>query len=336
MTTEKRMIELSKLNLCLMCKYDKVLDFSISLNERNPSFSRGVIYNESLLPNLIKMGKSLKSWFLWRSFPLNTFRNIRFAQFASISSNRTKYDAFFLSLANNSVNLSDKYWVNIDCDTAFKYQNTNYYIPHNDYNNINPFTNVHLNDIDKHALNDTFVYHNKEHSYESFVWSTNGEAKKSFLIRDNKYHILKRATSDLLIEELTTFDFFKRHGFVTPDWLVFHCDIGEPGLCFDIDSSNYGVSFIQKKCLTDNDSILVPLSDFINSDYDLSKPATQLCQTYNIAPQMFIDAVSQFMAENNISNCELDTTNIGLLVHENKPAQFAVWSRLGQCLDIYK
>ena len=99
---------------------------------------------------------------------------------------------------------------------------------------------------------------------------------------------------------------------------------------FRVDTINENLHVIQKRCLTDSDSYLERLIDYVENDSDIEMPIIRMCKANNVSDietKQLIDIVKKYQREFDVEDCLLDTRNMGLLINKTNPKP-VVWGRL--------
>jgi len=244
-----------------------------------------------------------------------------------------------LSLNINSTSISDGYWLNPIKDYDFEYENLQIYFARKEsFGDIDPFRHIVECELTRECgLNDVFAYlHDFKGPIQTFFSTTEGSEIKKWELRNGQYIICKRSSEERREGETKTFEFFARCGIKTPKFETTH-------IAFDIFRdfeyikrryhSQYwanGIDIIEKTCLTDSNSFLVPLANYvIRGDLDIRMPLMRMFEDFKMDLKEFenyTDAILEYQRKNGLQNGEIDVRNFGILVDKNNRATPAVWS----------
>lgn len=295
------------------------------------------VFKRSCLPRpLLRNQTNLLNWFINRGFIRLTHRNIFFTELVLNRENRNLFLPLILSLSINAVSISDKYWLNPISTTEFIVNGAEISFQKKIWEDVNPFAHLYTpGKLEQFALYDNFLSVKTENiSPQSLIWTTSGEQSKRWLIDENGYYLEKKLYKQQLENEIYTLDFFQKHGITVPDYSYDikslntddrYCDI------YNIQTIKEGLCVIKKRCITDSDSYLEPLSTFVeNSDIKIEEPIKRMFSQYNVNNsdiQQFINVISIYKQRFDVPDTMLDTQNMGLLIIKDSAIP-AVWGRL--------
>ena len=294
-------------------------------------------HNANKLPLIIRNKiLNMQDWVIHRCMPNDIHQNIFFTEYFTQEDNRNPYAPFLLSLATNSITLSDKYWLNPHDNYTFQVGSRNIHFRKTTWEEINPFNFLLASEqINEFRFYENFLFsHCLATDANSLIWTTPGNKPKIWVANNNKYEMHKKSPLEECQNEILTFDFFKKNNIIVPkSYSSHHISVDADENLYNLNTIANGYWTIRKSCLTDESTYLVPLShNIIIGDRDLHKAITQLCGKYSIEDEdifKFNQAISDYIAEFSISTIgQIDTSNFGLLVNMNNEARPSVWSSL--------
>lgn len=317
--------------------YEDVLVAKLNLRyiPYSPRISIISVFRNDLIPYEVRENKlSMISWFILRCFQNNNHRNILLTQYITQTLAREKHTPFFLSLFSNSVNLADKYWINVDSVTRFNYDQVKIQIIPNKWQSLNPFENKIISSkINKHIFNDCYFYEPEENmDLASLNWATNGDAVKRWLLINNIYVLEKKLSEKQYKKEIETLEFFKKNNIKIPQYTIDHVLVEEDYNKYDIDTIKNGYYSLKKECLTNTNTHLISVIEYVDNDITIENPIRRMCSFHNVSEneiEHFLNTIHSYKEQFGIeSDGLLDTRNFGLLVDRNGNAEPVVWSGL--------
>ena len=326
----------------LMYIDQKVLELEIVILKSGPHIYTKQVLNPLLVPyQLNKDYINLMSWIDRRCLVRHTHRNIFFTELALTQENRDARMPFLLSLTTNFASLADKYWLNPVETTEFTINGAHIIFEKKTWDEVNPFKNLYgPGQLEEYALNDTFVgVRYLGIPAKSLLWSTSGAQNKRWMLDGDKYYLEKKLTKEDFNDEVSTFNFFANTNILVPEY---ECQVRELDYENDEDIHSFclstigeGLFIIKKRCLTDTNSYLVPLCDYIGNHKDIKTAIHTMCEQYKLPDAEtaeFIQLIEQYQKQFNVSDYLLNTKNIGLFVSKQK-VRPVVWGRLKWQMD---
>lgn len=333
--TQRNIVIKIKSELMFQSQCIAVVDISIS------KFGINIVPTEVLARNqmpypLLANKMNLLNWFICRGFIRRTHRNIFYTELALKHENRELYTPLILSLSTNSVSLCDKYWLNPIITTEFRMNGVLISFQRKTWESVDPFVNLHVPGVlEEYGLYDSFFVDKPDDiSSQSLIWTTSGEQNKRWILENGEYYLEKKLYKKQFENELSTLNFFSCHNIMVPEFDYFIQSLTEPEIdyscIYNIQTRQEGLHVIQKRCLTNSNSYLVSLMDFVQDDTDIVVPIQRMCSHYNVnnaIVRQFIDIVKEYQKQFNIKDTLLNTQNMGLLI-TNDRATPVVWGRL--------
>ena len=300
------------------------------------------VLNQDLVPYSVKnCRKDTLQWLTERGFFMNTHRQIFFTELALTQENRDPHMPVILSLATNATSLIDKYWLNPVETTEFTVNGAHILFEKKTWGEVDPFRNLYYpGQLEEYALNDIFAgVRYSGIPAKSLVWSTSGAQNKRWMLDEDKYYLEKKLTKEDFNDEISTFEFFANTNVLIPKY---ECHVRE------LDYENYedfhsfclstigeGLFIIKKRCLTDTNSFLVPLCDYMSSSKEIKTAIQTMCEQYKLSKAetiAFIELIEQYQKQFTVPDYLLNTQNIGLFVSKQK-VRPVVWGRLKWQMD---
>ena len=319
----------------LMHKHSQVATVDLCISPYLINIKTDKIIQQEHLPYLVRQKKvTLQDWLLSRCLPMDTHRNIFLVQFAIKDFTRSIFMPFLLTLFTNSINLTDKYWLNPIESIMFMCNGINIVFNKTSWKAIEPFRNQILSeDLNECAFNDCFFYVGKDDfKIPSLNWTTNGDAIKRWLIIDDKYVLEKRLNKKQCQKELETLEFFFQHGIKVPNYTYEHVIVEDDTTRYNFDVIKEGYYSIKKECLTDRNTILEDLASYVSNDKELEIPIKRMFKLYNVSnekTELFINTSKEYKKKFNVErDGHLDTRNFGLLINNDGDVEPIVWSGL--------
>ena len=302
----------------LMYKNNKVLSFGIVIIAFDMYMSGEMeIYDESLLPILMKKHPIIKDWYTYRCFSNMTinYNNIIYGLCGMPKKNGYRiYGAQLgLSLFSYGANLSDKYWLNPDEEYVFygnmdedSFADGQIIIP-STYEKTSFFHNPHVSN----NFGEAMLLHNdngiKIKDFRTPEICTDGCGKKRWILKDGKYFMQKRVFKPEYFQPQ-----FMVKEFIPPfeikQMMVRECD--------------FPVWIIETECVTDKDTELISAYDIICSNlrqedsFKLLKENLTFADSNIDAYNDLVDCLKQY-TDNNLEKVK-NFENFGFLYDSNK------------------
>lgn len=302
------------------------------------------ILTEKLVPYAIQNhAMNLLEWLISRGLTMITHRNIYFTELSLTMENRDPGVPFILSLSNNAVSLSDKYWVNTSETTEFTINGAQISFKRKTWSEADPFKNLHKpGPLEEYALNDIFMKgHLSGIPAKSLIWSTSGGQNKRWMLDDKGYYLEKKLMKEDFDNEVQTFEFFEKTSIVTPEyecWTKVLSEQNEDDFnSFSLDSLSEGLYVIKKRCLTNSDSYMVRLYDYMNYSQNLEQTIRDMCYHNNLPAlqtEAFIDLIKKYQQQFDVLDYLMNTKNMGLLIDKDE-VKPVVWGRLKLKLNLF-
>lgn len=325
------------IDMFLMYEDFKIADLTLQLSHNWFYIMVTNIIDEKYLPFSVKNKKTnIQDFLILRCLPMNNHRNIFLVQFMIQDFTRDKYAPFLLSLLSNSSNLVDKYWLKPKEAIVFQYKNMHINFQHTNWNQVNPFAKTNNYDATtSFFLNDIFLseFDNSKGTHvKSLNWATNGDAIKRWLIINDMYVLEKKLSEEQQNKEIETLEFFKKNNIKTPQYTIEHIAVEENYDKYDIDTIQNGYYSLKKECLTNTNTHLTSVIEYVDNDTTIENPIRKMCSLHNLSEdkiEHFLNTIRFYKEQFGIeSDGLLDTRNFGLLVDKNGNAEPVVWSGL--------
>jgi hypothetical protein len=300
-------------------------------------FQNFKIQNKLLMPNAVKKGYlSMPDYLVSRCITMDRHRNIYLTRLVTDGETRNKMLPFILSLSTNSISLADKYWINPKETTAFVVNGANMIFERKTWDEVDPFKNLYIpGQLEQYGLYDCFFIEKPEEiSARSLILSTSGQQNKRWMLDNNGYYLEKKLYKQQFEEELSTLDFFLLNGIMVPKYDYYIKELNDPNEEYDrvysVQTIQEGLHVIQKRCLTNSNSYLESLIDYVDNDDVIDAPIRRMFAHHGVPEkeiERFVQVLKAYQLKFDIKDNWIDTSNLGLLVDENG-AHPVVWGRL--------
>jgi hypothetical protein len=325
------MREIAKIKTYLMKKELAIARFEISIYERFVEIDKYVAINgEDCPPIISKIG--ILQWLLSRCMSYTVHWQAYLIDAILQDGDRNKYAPFILSLNTNSTSISDWYWLQPEENMEFEYgeQLVSFCVTswnaanwHKNQENVNTFNSCINKDI--------FEWGKFVSPVRSPIFTINGTSHNQFFIQNGEMFIKQRKTKSKIDNDVRCLSFFENRGVLVPAYQVDFEYVEdrdtEDGHIYLETTRENGMFFITKRILTSNSNCLAPLIWFyqdkcVKSMCDMID-RIELSNGINVINKGACQFVDEF--KDQFSTNEINGTNIGLLIDEEKNAILTVW-----------